>query len=231
MNVRVLTWNIQGGRIGKAGRSDLAPVVGLIRRWEPDIVALQEVDSRRCAPGDAPAFTFITQQLGFHAVEAKTIIAKDGGEYGQMLSSRWALARTEVHDISVPHREPRRAIEAEIDTPAGRVLVFASHFGLTFGERRKQAETVARLAAKSRHPAIVLGDFNDWTRHGAVQKALSGGFPALTQHRTWPSFFPVMRLDRVFCRPASALRNSRTDPEGARFSDHLPIIADINLAV
>lgn len=229
MRVRVLTWNIQGG-IGTGGRSDLAPVLGLIRRWQPDIVALQEVDSRRCAPGDVPAFTFITQQLGFHAVEAKTITAKDGGEYGQMLSSRWALLRTQVHDISVPHREPRRAIEAEIDTPSGCVQVFASHFGLTFGERRKQAQAVAALAARSPHPTIVLGDFNDWTRHGAVQKVLSGSFPSLTQHRTWPSFFPVMRLDRVFCRPAGVLGESRTDPEGARYSDHLPIIADINLS-
>ncbi len=228
MSLRVLTWNIQGG-VGAAGRSDLAPVVALIRRWEPDIVALQEVDSRRCAPGEVPAFTFITQQLGFHAVEAKTIIAEDGGEYGQMLSSRWTLARTEVHDISVPHREPRRAIEAEIETPSGRVHVFASHFGLTFDERRKQAERIATLASRSPHPAIVLGDFNDWTRHGAVQKVFAATFPDLTQHRTWPSFFPVMRLDRVFCRPGGTLTQSRTDPEGARFSDHLPIIADINL--
>jgi endonuclease/exonuclease/phosphatase family metal-dependent hydrolase len=227
--LRVLTWNIQGGG-GKGGRSGLEAAVGLIRRWQPDIVALQEVDSRRCAPGDVPAFTFITQQLGFHAVEAKTIIAKDGGEYGQMLSSRWELVRTQVHDISVPHREPRRAIEAEIETPKGPVHVVASHFGLTFGERRRQAEAVAALFARSTHPAIVLGDFNDWTRHGAVQKTLAGTFPALTQHRTWPSFFPVMRLDRVFCRPAAALTESRTDPEGARYSDHLPIIADINLS-
>lgn len=227
--MRVLTWNIQGG-IGKGGRSDLGPVVALIRRWEPDIVALQEVDSRKCAPGEVPAFTFITQQLGFHAVEAKTIIAKDGGEYGQMLSSRWEMIRSEIHDISVPHREPRRAIEAEIETPSGCVHIVASHFGLTFGERRRQAEAVAALAARSPHPAIVLGDFNDWTRHGTVQKTLSGIFPALTQHRTWPSFFPVLRLDRVFCRPGAVLAESRTDPDGARYSDHLPIIADINLS-
>jgi endonuclease/exonuclease/phosphatase family metal-dependent hydrolase len=229
VKLRALTWNIQGGT-GIGGVSDLVPIIALIHRWEPDIVALQEVDSRGHAPGDEPAFAFIAQKLGFHAVEAKTIVAEDGGEYGQMLSSRWSLARTEVHDISVPHREPRRAIEAEIDTPGGRIAVFASHFGLTFGERRKQAEKVAELANRSPHTAIILGDFNDWTRRGAVQKTLAGPFPALTQHRTWPSFFPIMRLDRVFCRPAGVLVQSRTDPEGARYSDHLPIIADINLS-
>jgi endonuclease/exonuclease/phosphatase family metal-dependent hydrolase len=229
VKVRALTWNIQGGR-GANGQSDLAPILALIRRWEPDVVALQEVDSRRSAPGDVPAFDFIAQQLGFHAVDAKTIIAKDG-EYGQMLSSRWTLSKTAVHDISVPHREPRRAIEAEIETPSGPLHVLASHFGLTFGERRKQAEKLAAIAGNGGRPTLVLGDFNDWTRYGAVQKVLVRNFPALTQHRTWPSFWPVMRLDRVFCRPAGALVASRTDPEGRHFSDHLPIIADINLSV
>lgn len=228
MTLRLLTWNIQGG-IGKGGRSDLGPVLALIRSWEPDIVALQEVDSRRHAPGDVPAFTFITHELGFHAVEAKTIIAKDG-EYGQMLSSRWALGRTAIHDISVPHREPRRAIEAEIETPEGPLHIVASHFGLAFGERRKQAEALAKIAGEDPHPTVLLGDFNDWTRRGAVERLLSEPFPALTVHRTWPSFFPVMRLDRVFCRPAGIFIESRTDPEGARYSDHLPIIADINLS-
>jgi len=44
--VRVLTWNIHG-TFGRNPRFDLARVVELIDRWDPQIVALQEVDSRR----------------------------------------------------------------------------------------------------------------------------------------------------------------------------------------
>jgi endonuclease/exonuclease/phosphatase family metal-dependent hydrolase len=226
VKLRVLTWNIHGG-VGRDGKFDLARIIGLIRGWEPDVVALQEVDSRRNAMNNVPAFAFITEQLGFHAVEAKTLLAKDG-EYGQMLISRWALGKTAIHDISVPGREPRRAIEAEIETPSGPLRVLAAHFGLTFKEQRTQAEALAALARYGAGTTIVLGDFNDWIR-GSVQKAFSEQFPVVTSHRTWPARFPVLRLDRVFCRPADALVNSRTDPKGGKMSDHLPVIADIEL--
>jgi endonuclease/exonuclease/phosphatase family metal-dependent hydrolase len=224
----VLTWNIHGG-VGRDGRFDLARVVALIRRWQPDIVALQEVDSRRCPPGDIPAFEFIVEQLGFHAVEAKTIVAKDGG-YGQMLISRWPIAATAIHDISVAGREPRRAIEAEIETPEGPIHVVAVHFGLSLRERRSQAKALARIAGRGARTSVVLGDFNDWIR-GSVQQALAEEFADYTLHRTWPAFRPLLRLDRVFCRPQGVLGGSRTDPKAAAISDHLPVIADVSLAM
>ena len=51
--VRVMTWNIHGA-VGRNPRFDLARVVELIRRAGPDIVALQEVDSRRAHGGEQP---------------------------------------------------------------------------------------------------------------------------------------------------------------------------------
>jgi len=226
VTIRVLTWNIHGG-VGRDGRFDLRRIVDLIAGWEPDIVALQEVDSRRNGPGESPAFAYIAAELGFHAAEAKTILAKDG-DYGQMLVSRWKLGRTTIHDISVPHREPRRAIETEIETPSGPVHVLAAHFGLSLRERRQQAEALARIAGLGPRPTIILGDFNDWIR-GSVQHAFAREFPGVTAHRTWPSRWPLLRLDRIFCRPAEALVSSRVDVRGARLSDHLPVIAEINL--
>lgn len=228
MKVRALTWNIHGG-VGRDGRFDLRRIVDLICRWEPDIIALQEVDSRRCAIGDVPAFTFITHELGFHAVEAKTILAKDG-EYGQMLVSRWALGKTAIHDISLPGREPRRAIEADIETPSGPVHVLAAHFGLSLKERRSQAKALAKIAGQGPRTSIILGDFNDWIR-GQLQPALAEEFPDVSPHKTWPTFCPVLRLDRIFCRPAGALIESWVDRAGGRMSDHMPVIADIKLSV
>lgn len=227
MRVRALTWNIHGG-VGRDGRFDLARIVGLIRKWEPDIVALQEVDSRRCAPGDAPAFEFFASELDFHAVEAKTVTAKDG-DYGQMLVSRWPIGGSTIHDISIPGREPRRAIEVDIDTPEGPLHVIATHFGLSLHERHRQARHLARMAGRGARTTLILGDFNDWIR-GIVQTELAEEFSGRTRHRTWPSILPLLRLDRVYCRPAGAIIASRTDPEGARMSDHLPIIADISLS-
>ena len=43
--VTIMTWNIHGA-IGRNPRFDLPRVIDLIKRADPDIVALQEVDSR-----------------------------------------------------------------------------------------------------------------------------------------------------------------------------------------
>jgi len=224
--VRVLTWNIHAG-IGPDGRFDLERVAALVRRWQPDVVALKEVDSRRCAKGDIPAFAFLLKALGNgHAVEAKSILAQDG-EYGQMLFSRWAMDKTAIHDISVPGREPRRAIEAEVATPYGPLHVVAVHLGLSLKERRNQAARLAAIAGRGARASIILGDFNDWIWAGSVQQALAGEFPDTTSYRTFPARWPLVKLDRVFCRPRGIMTNSFADRAGAAVSDHLPVIADL----
>ena len=113
--IRLLSWNIHG-TFGHNPRYDLAGVVELIDRWQPHIVALQEVDSRR--ESDVDPFEFLQRELGEHGIGAKSIVTEDG-EYGQMLISRWPLSATEIHDISFPEREPRRVIATCIDTPVG----------------------------------------------------------------------------------------------------------------
>jgi endonuclease/exonuclease/phosphatase family metal-dependent hydrolase len=50
-----------------------------------------------------------------------------------------------------------------------------------------------------------------------------------TRHRTFPGAWPILRLDRIYCRPEHALVRSWVEPAGAEVSDHLPVIADISL--
>jgi endonuclease/exonuclease/phosphatase family metal-dependent hydrolase len=64
--IRIMTWNVHG-TLGRNPRFDLARVVKLIRHWDPDIVALQEVDSRRALAGGAKPFV---------------VLAGAGGTYG-----------------------------------------------------------------------------------------------------------------------------------------------------
>ncbi|HWH74676.1 MAG TPA: endonuclease, partial [Methylibium sp.] len=89
-------------------------------------------------------------------------------------------------------------------------------------------------------PLLVAGDFNDWGERldGALReagltraRAPSGG--AASQHRslTFPSLAPVFALDRIYTR---GLRCASTFvPRGAswaRMSDHLPLVAEFELA-
>lgn len=221
--VRLMTWNIHGA-LGRNPRFDVARVVDLIRGHAPDIVALQEIDSRRPAAGDL--FEVLRQALGNHGIGAKTISTTDG-EYGQALFSRWPLLSSEIHDISFPEREPRRAIRTEIMTPVGRLRVIATHLGLSFGERRSQATALLELIGDAPETTVVLGDFNDWFWAGSVRKVLARAMPGRTRHRTFPSICPVLHLDRIYCRPRRALVKGYTDPAARAISDHLPVIADV----
>lgn len=224
--IRVMTWNIHGA-LGRNPRFDLMHVVELIRKWNPDIVALQEVDSRRAFADGINPFEFLPGAIGVYGIGAKSLTTKDG-DYGQMLISRWPMEKHEVRDISFPEREPRRAIRAEVETPFGPLIVVATHLGLSMRERRGQAHGLIELAAGN-GPAIVIGDFNDWFWAGSVRKVLSRTFGGRTRFRTFPSRFPLLRLDRIYCRPRAALVASYVDRAARAISDHLPVIADLRL--
>lgn len=225
--VRVLTWNIHRA-VDRRGRYDLQPIVALIRGHDPDIVALQEIDSRGRGAGQLPPLDFLTQSLGSHAAEARTIIAPDG-HYGHALISRWLLSPPILHDVSVRRREPRHVIETTASTPAGPVHLAAVHLGLRVRERRWQAAKLAEIAATAGEVSVMLGDFNDWPWRGVVRRALAAALPARTRHRTYPARWPLLLLDRVYCRPPQALLRSWTDPSARGLSDHLPVIADIRV--
>jgi endonuclease/exonuclease/phosphatase family metal-dependent hydrolase len=224
--VRVMTWNIHGAH-DRNPRFDLNRVIALIERHSPDVVALQEVDSRRPREsGMAEPFAMLQEALGFHGIGAKSIVTQDG-EYGQALISRWPMRNAEVHDISYQEREPRRAIRCMIDAPCGALRVIATHLGLSVGERRDQARALLGLIGEAAVTTVAMGDFNDWFWAGSVRKVLAARLPARSRHRTFPSMFPLFRFDRVYCSHASALLSVRTDPEARLLSDHLPVIAEI----
>ena len=224
--VRVMTWNIHGAA-GRNPRFDLARVIELVRGHDPDILALQEIDSRRAGNGDP--FGLLQNELGRHGVGAKTVVTADG-EYGQMLVSRWPLENAEVHDISFPEREPRRAICASVGTPRGRLRVIATHLGLSLRERNSQLKRLLELAGEFDRTTGLLGDFNDWIWAGSVRGVLRRVFPGRTRHRTFPAAFPLFRLDRVYCRPGRTLISSFVDHRARALSDHLPVVADLLLA-
>ena len=226
--VRILSWNIHGA-LGRNPRFDLDRVVTLIDRWAPDIVALQEVDSRREKDLRVNPFAFLQQKLGEHGIGAKSITTDDG-DYGQMLISRWPMTDTVIHDLSYPEREPRRAIAAAIETPDGPLRLVATHLGLSIHERRSQTKTLLDIAGQGLSTTVIAGDFNDWFWVGSVRRALSCALPGCTRFRTFPSIFPLLRLDRIFCRPADALVHAFTDRAARHVSDHLPVIADVRVA-
>ena len=226
--LRLMTWNIHGA-LGRNPRFNLARVVDYVQRHAPDIVALQEIDSRRArAAGMANPFETLREALGTHGCHAHAVSTADG-DYGQALISRWPLVASSVHDLSYPEREPRRAISADIVTPGGPLHVIATHLGLSLRERRSQARILLDLLGSLDRPAVVLGDFNDWLWAGSVRRMLERVLPQCSHQRTFPAWLPVLQLDRIHASSALTLLASRTDPAARLLSDHLPVIAEVRI--
>ena len=230
---RILTWNIHRA-IGTDLRYDLDRVIALIKRHDPDIVALQEVDSRGKDQTNLP-LAALKQVLGSHAAEARTIVAPDG-HYGHVLISRWPMHDINVHELHVSRRETRCAIEATIESPFGYIRVIAAHLGLRPNEIRPQLDIFGPLVRgeSSGDPSLqpggllMLGDFNEW--HGRVRSTLTTLIPTHTMQKTFPSWRPILNLDRIYCRPGKALLRYWNDTDARRASDHLPVYAEVDLA-
>jgi endonuclease/exonuclease/phosphatase family metal-dependent hydrolase len=225
--IRVVTWNIHGC-VGNDGRHDIDRIGGFIRAMAPDIAALQEVDSRQRSQPDVDTYTCLRFQVGDHGHQAWSLSGADG-QYGQMLASRFPLHDRQVHDISVSGREPRKVMEALVELPSGSLRVIATHLGLRRGERRRQLAQLEKIvSADLSSPTVLLGDLNDW--HDGSGRRLSDLFDARTTHRSFPSRFPVLALDRIMCRAGIQLMTSRAVKEAYLASDHLPVFAGIALS-
>lgn len=223
--LRLMTWNIHGG-IGPDGRFDLGRIAALVARHRPDLLALQEIDTRGRGVGCLAPL----DGLGIgHRAEARTIAVPDG-HYGHVLFSRWPIGEVVLHDLSVRRREPRIAIEAQVATPAGPLRLVAVHLGLALVERHRQ---VSRLAAIARGgdgmPTVMMGDFNDWFSAGLVRRSLARPLPERTALRSFPAHWPTLRLDRIYCSAPGMISDAFTDAAARHASDHLPVIADIVL--
>ena len=221
--LRLMTWNIHGG-VGLDRCFDLSRIAALVTRHKPDILALQEVDTRG-RPVDclAPFGGFDIA----HLTEARTMVVPDG-HYGHVLYSRWPMRDVVLHDLSMRGREPRMAIETRIETPFGSLHLAAVHLGLALRERHRQAMALAAMARRiGDMPTIIMGDFNDWFSFGRVRRAMSQLLPERTRIRSFPARHPLLQLDRVYCSRHAAIVKSFTDEEARQASDHLPIIADI----
>ena len=92
------------------------------------------------------------------------------------------------------------------------------------------------LSSRLRHPRLVIGDFNEWTR-GLVSRMLEQEFESvdvqlhLKSRRTYPGVLPIMHLDHMYFDRELALEEFLLHrSRGALVaSDHLPLLAEFRL--
>ncbi|MGH2469445.1 MAG: endonuclease/exonuclease/phosphatase family protein, partial [Chloroflexota bacterium] len=159
--------------------------------------------------------------------------------HGNAILTRLPLQRCRNVDLSLSRWEHRGLLHAVLELPAtpAPLHVISTHLNLRNGHRKRQLELIRgylEAEVPAGDPVILAGDFNDWRRRAAAGLAadLSEAFVALHGQpaRTFPSFFPVLRLDRVFARnlePVHAMQHPRH--ASASFSDHAALAVRLRL--
>jgi endonuclease/exonuclease/phosphatase family metal-dependent hydrolase len=171
-----------------------------------------------------------------------TWIAADGTEqpdaaaYGIALLSRypvtaWEVVRLPPCPVRVPMRfhgsrrptlvrdEPRVAVVADIEVPAGTLTVAATHLTFLRPWNRVQLRRLLH-AVTARSPLVVTGDLN----MGQAIAVRTTGLQPLASLPTFPADHPVEQIDHVLGR---AVGPGRASAPRLAVSDHRALVVDL----
>ncbi|MFQ5597090.1 MAG: endonuclease/exonuclease/phosphatase family protein [Nitrospiria bacterium] len=241
--LRIMTYNVHSC-IGMDGKLSPDRIARIIAQYDPDIVALQELDAGRPRTAEIDQAETIARTLSMDFHFHPSIQIKEE-KYGNAVLSHHSIRLVRADKLPGlkrrPLHEPRGALWVGVQIAGREYQLINTHFGLSPQERLLQCEALLGPGwlghEDCREPVILCGDFNARPR-SLVCRRISGSFQdaqdALSNHRpksTWFGRYPIHRIDHVFIGPS--MKVSTVDvPRTAltrRASDHLPLIVDIGM--
>lgn len=235
--LRVMVYNVHAC-VGTDGRLSPQRIAEVIARYDPDVIALQELDQERPRSHGKDQAEEIAGYLAMHhrfhaAMELRR------GQYGNAVLSRFPLRLIKAEQLPKPRglmpREPRGAMWVEFDFRGRTVQLVNTHLGLVRKERLAQIQALLGESWIQRcpRPLILCGDFNagpktrEYRALSSALKDVQEGSP----RKTWFGRYPVRVLDYLFVdgdwkvECVAAPRSALT----IEASDHLPLVVDLRL--
>lgn len=231
--LRIASYNIHRC-VGRDARMDVDRVARVIGELACDVVGLQEVDNLSDGRHDSMQLDYLADKTAMQAIAGHTIVRHEGS-FGNALLTRHPILAVRRHDFSYSRREPRGALEADLDIHGEAVRVIVTHLGLRPAERRFQVNKLLSLLydVPKERMVVVLGDINEWLPLGRPLRWLHEMLGHAPAERSFPSSLPLFALDRVWVRPRKTLLAFTTHRSSAAriASDHLPVKAMIATAL
>ena len=220
----IMSYNIRNAT-NDYGAPDYGNVATTILRHQPEVVALQELDSitQRSKHRDVlREVALLTQYFPIYG----PAIDYDGGKYGLgLLCKHRPLS---VNQIPLPGREEARTLLiAEFDD----FVMACTHLSLTEEDRMASLSLIKAEAERHHKPFLLAGDLNDTPKSDFI-RLMTKDFTILspTNKGTYPATSPKKCIDYIACyKPTGSsivLRGNKV-LEHSGVSDHRPIIASI----
>lgn len=222
----IATYNIHRC-VGTDGRFRPDRTAEVIRELDADVVGLQEVDRRVGDGRPTLELEMLAGETGLVGLVGPTLV-DSRGDYGNGLLTRLPVQGVRHVDLSVARREPRGAIDADLDAGGAHVRVVVTHLGLGIPERRHQvARLLHAIGAGSAARLVLVGDVNEWHPWSRSLRVLERALGPSSAGRTFPSRWPALALDRIWARPRAAVVQAwvHDSPLAREASDHLPLVA------
>ncbi len=248
MNLHIATYNIHKGFSHFNRRMMVHELRDSLRALGADIIFLQEVQGMHHRHATRfenwpiePQYEFLADQVWPEFAYGRNVVY-DHGHHGNAVLSRYPIVNAENVDVSSHEFERRGLLHCQIKLPDCGVPLHCICVHLALNERGRRHQVGAlikrmELEVPEGAPVIVAGDFNDWRNLAGKRLAAQLGLrEALADHRgrvarSFPSNFPVLRLDRIYVR---GFQVSHTEVHHgrpwSRISDHAALSAHLQLA-
>lgn len=227
--MKILSFNVKNFMHTK----QLLEVAELIKKMDPDVVGLQEVDEG------------CTRSKGVHQTSACAFFAgypyfafgkntdHQGGEYGNAVLSKYPIrnAETVSYRVVCPADHNRSYMRLELEAEGKTVYFYNTH--LTLQKNGEAEEEVKELCARMREDeyAVAVGDFNLCAdKVAAIAEpeivALNGGAGRATLC-TFSTKDPIRPIDNILITPNLEVVKEAETHRGV-LSDHNPIWATVS---
>ncbi|MEW9805543.1 endonuclease/exonuclease/phosphatase family protein [Mesorhizobium sp. ZMM04-5] len=217
--------------MGTDGRFEPGRIASVIAELDADVVAIQEADKRFGRRHGLLDLEALEKEAGLTHIPTSER-PHGHGWHGNALFLRRGEVRA-MRRLALPGAEPRGALVVDLDLPAGPLRLVAAHLGLLRRSRRWQVRSILdAIEHGPRLPILLVGDFNEWRpgRKSSLHELRPVFGPLSHAHFSFPSYFPVVALDRVIGSPGLVTAMEVHDSTLARVaSDHLPLKATIDI--
>jgi endonuclease/exonuclease/phosphatase family metal-dependent hydrolase len=152
--------------------------------------------------------------------------------HGNAILSKYPFKTYENHDLSNHRWEQRGLLLGHTDIHGKQLTLGCTHLDLTMMGRARQIKKIKKVLdhqCQENEPLLICGDFNDWDGQTSKQ-VQSIDLKTIPIGPTFPSFFPILPLDRIFFRNINCIKAEvLQDPTWKKLSDHLPMYAEFEL--
>lgn len=222
-SVQIMTYNVRHC-VGIDMVLDYDRTAAVISMQQPDVVALQELDSMTGRSGQRYQLSELAIRTGYYPVFGSAI-DYDGGKYGVGILTRERPLSTKR--IPLPGEEPRVLLVVELKD----YVLVCTHLDLEEEQRLASVPLIVDEAQRWQKPFILAGDLNDAPDSQLMQEMTKYFTLNSGDQPTFPADEPTECIDYVAsfkAWPVMTLEYNVIEEPAA--SDHRPLVVRLRLS-